>query len=167
MKSTLDPNKNESPFGQPKTLVLFLVVFLFLFGWQYMVDKMYPKQKPAITTQTGATQVPAAATNDGKAASAPVAQANNSEVKTVPSAPQGTLAPAAGAAVAPTFNYEDDTVLFQISSRGFGLSSYQLKTFKDRSGSLVAFNPKQPLYALIYKGQPVDFEITKSSDFEF
>jgi len=42
MSSSLN-NQNESPFGNPRFIVSKIAVFIFLWGWQYYVNKEYPQ----------------------------------------------------------------------------------------------------------------------------
>ena len=159
-------NQNESsPFGQPKTLVILLFVFLGLFGWQYYLDKKYPRNtQPAVTTEA-ATNTPAAD------AAAPGPNKPGTISGSITSATsKNTLSAAPTMAEVKTeqkFTFENERVLFEISSIGFGFSKYQVKDYKDRSGGFITYEPALPLYAVLYRNAPVVFNIKKVTDFEY
>lgn len=159
----MNNNQNESPFGQPRTLVILLAVFLGLFGWQYYLDKKYPRAQQTVETQaTPAQEQNAAATtavNQGSTG-------GKLEKETAKN-------PVAGAVVAEApkseqkFNFENEKVAFELSSIGFGFTKYQVKEYKDRAGGFITYQPVLPMFAILYKNTPVIFNITKVTDFEY
>lgn len=159
----MNNNQNESPFGQPRTLVILLAVFLGLFSWQYYLDKKYPRAQQTVETQvTPAQEQNAAATtavNQGTTG-------GKLEKETAKN-------PGTGAVVAEApkseqkFNFENEKVAFELSSNGFGFTKYQVKEFKDRTGGFITYQPVLPMFAVLYKNVPVIFSMTKVTDFEY
>jgi YidC/Oxa1 family membrane protein insertase len=153
-------NQNESsPFGQPKTLVILLFVFLGLFGWQYYLDKKYPRNiQPLATAQPAQDSAGSQNKNEVTAATDPSKTSKN----TLMAKSETTEGKAEQ-----KLTFENEKVLFEISSFGFGFSKYQVKDYKDRAGGYITYQPALPLYAVLYKNAPVVFNITKVTDFEY
>ncbi len=160
----MNNSQNDSPFGQPRTLVILLAVFLGLFGWQYYLDKKYPRVNPAQSVQqetTPAQQQNAAATTEVNQGST-----GGKLEKVTEQRPVGTIAEASPK-VDQKFNFENEKVAYEISSVGFGFSKYQVKEFKDRSGGFITYQPVLPLFAVLHKNLPVNFNVKKVTDFEY
>lgn len=138
-------NENESPFGNPRFLAAIAITFLSLWGWQYYMNLKYP----AIKTK--------AAVEHEKSAPAPEAikPVIEKNVKIAVAPPAAAL------------EYSNERVAFAISSVGMGLSQYTVKDYKDGSGNYIKYEPNLPLFAAIYKNQPIQFNLTKKSDTEF
>lgn len=158
----MNNNQNESPFGQPRTLAILLVVFLALFGWQYYLDKKYPRAQPVSETPVASAQeqsaaVTATVNQDATSGKTEKETAKNLSADVLSEAPK----------TEEKFSFENDKVAFEISSVGFGFSKYQVKEYKDRAGGFITYQPVLPMFALLYKNNPVNFKITRKTDFEF
>ena len=158
----MNNNQNESPFGQPRTLAILLVVFLALFGWQYYLDKKYPRAQTTEQTPVSVAQEQNAAATTSVNQGATGGKLEKETAKN----PVGSVI-----AEAPKseqkLSFENDKVAFEISSVGFGFSKYQVKEYKDRAGGFITYQPVLPMFAVLYKNLPVSFVITKKTDFEY
>lgn len=158
----MNNNQNESPFGQPRTLAILLVVFLALFGWQYYLDKKYPRAQATeptpVTTAQQQNAMATAAVNQGSTG-------GKLEKETIKN-PVGAVV-AEAPKTEQKLAFENDKVAFEISSTGFGFSKYQVKEYKDRAGGFITYQPALPMFAVLYKNLPIVFNIQKISDFEY
>lgn len=148
-------NQGESPFGNPKFLMAIAFTFFGLWGWQFYLSKKYP-QKP-VTEQTaisGATTVSATTSVAG--------------TQTTPGT-SSTVAATTAAAVEEekTFLYEDDTVKFEVSSRGLGIKNFTLKKYTDRKGQQINFASAEGQAELLANNNVVNFSVEKAGEFEF
>lgn len=147
--------QNESPFGNPRFLTAIILVFLFLWGWQYYVSKKYPPapvnvvanpESPAATSQapektpTTPTQNTAALVENNK-------NTVSSEEK--------------------TFVYEDEKVKWSISSYGMGLNYFELKTYTDKDKKPIIYSPSEKIFSVLSNNQRVIFDLQKVSDIEY
>jgi YidC/Oxa1 family membrane protein insertase len=142
-------NETESPFGNPRFLAALAITFISLWGWQYYMNQKYPPQK--IKTIETVTTPAAGVTTSVEAQKTP-AEANL----------QGAVV-----AAATQVEFSNESTSFFVSSNGLGFSQFTVKDYKDRSGNFIKYEPETPLFALLYKNQPVQFVVTKKSDTEF
>ncbi|MGZ3690330.1 MAG: membrane protein insertase YidC, partial [Pseudobdellovibrio sp.] len=145
-------NQNESPFGNPRFILSIIVVFVFLWGWQYYVNKKYPPQlaRPAASSPVaanGATQ--AGETTAGKAVE------------------NGQIVQDASAPTEKSFQYEDENVKWEISSKGMSFSNYQLKKYLDKEGKSLVFGVNNPTLQASINNKEVNFDLSKVSDTEY
>lgn len=141
-------SENESPFGNPRFLAALAITFLSLWGWQYYMNQKYPPQKIMTTQQLNAELA--------------VAKPTEGEILKTASG-----ASAQAASVATTINYSNEHVEFIVSSNGFGISKFIVKDYKDRFGNFIKYEPETPMFAVVYKNQPIQFSLVKKSDVEF
>ena len=116
--------QNESPFGNPRFIFAIIAVFLFLWAWQYYVNKAFPPvvKKDQVIEQNAANGSTTALTTGTQ----PNASLNTPDVKVA----------LAAAPAEQTYQYEDENVKWQISSNGMGLNYYELKKYFDRNKNL-------------------------------
>lgn len=143
--------ENESPFGNPRFLAALAITFVSLWGWQYYMNQKYPTQK------IKAAEVAAGPDT-----------ATSSVNKTTENTTTTTASALSQAAVTTQkFDYSSEKTEFSVSSNGMGLRSYTVKEYKDREGQFVKYEPSTPMFAVLYKNQPIQFNLTKNSDTEF
>ena len=149
-------NKQESPFGNPRFLMALALTFFGLWGWQYYLSKKSPPAAPMAQT--------AATTASGTATVSPAeAQMNPSVSGTTATA--GTIAPAVD--LEKTFSYEDETVKFDVSSRGLGIKNFTLKKYTDRKGAQIQFESIEGQAELLANNNLVNFTVEKVGEFQF
>ncbi len=146
--------QNESPFGNPKFIASIVVVFLFLWGWQYYVNKKYPPASATVVNQTN----------------------KNSKPQTFDKMPT-TPTPSASAAIAEdakpatleekNFAYEDDQVKWSLSSVGMGLNYYELKKFTGKDRKPIIYSGDEKIFSVFSGAKHVLFDISQVSDVEF
>lgn len=143
--------ENESPFSNPRFLLVLAITFVGLWGWQYFINKKYP---PALALKNvkieANTVTPTTGTADTKKA---VGGAVVAAVKNQPAI-----------TAVEQFNYVDENVSFSISSLGFTFTSFNLNDYKDHSGNQVQFVNDDSFFALNYHGTPIPFAIKVSDD---
>ncbi|MES2802409.1 MAG: YidC/Oxa1 family insertase periplasmic-domain containing protein [Bdellovibrionota bacterium] len=147
-------NQSESPFGNPKFLMAIAVTFFGLWGWQFYLSKKYPPKpvtEQVATTASGTTSTAAAATTTAAAGTSATLNAAT------------TLA----TVEEKTFPYEDDTVKFEVSSRGLGIKNFTLKKYTDRKGQQINFTSVEGQAELLANNNVVNFSVEKTGDFEF
>ncbi|MBC7421080.1 MAG: YidC/Oxa1 family insertase periplasmic-domain containing protein [Bdellovibrio sp.] len=151
-------NQNESPFGNPRFLISIVVVFLFLWGWQYYVNKNYATT-PATEVSTQSTE------------SAQNIQKSKKNDSTPKGFPQQSAPETAELKISTTeeknFSYEDENVKWQLSSSGMGLSSFELKKYFDKSKTPIVFSSVEKLFSIEVNLEKVNFLVKKVSDVEF
>lgn len=143
-------NETESPFGSPRFLAALAITFLSLWGWQYYMNQKYPPQKAKATTATPSQDL-----------------ATNTETQQQPEKSPQESSLAAATAAATQIEYSNEKVSFSVSSNGLGFSQFTVKEYKGRDGNFVKYEPLTPLFAVLYKNQPIQFAVTKKSDSEF
>jgi YidC/Oxa1 family membrane protein insertase len=146
-------DQNESPFGNPKFIISIVAVFIFLWGWQYWMNKTYPPivvPKAAVET----AQAPAANSDSGKTTAVTTTTKVGSELKAVSTEEK-------------TFKYEDEKVKWEISSIGMGLSYVELKTYFNKEKTPMTFHAQEKLFGLSSEGQIAYFELNKVSETQF
>lgn len=145
-------NQKESPFGNPKFLLTLAITFLGLWGWQYYLGKKYPQAAaPVVTVDSGAVSATAVT-------AATITQKN---------AAPTTAAEAPVATDEKTFDYEDENVKFQVSSKGLGLKNFTLKKYTDRKGAQILFESIEGQAELLANNNVVNFTVEKAGDNEF
>lgn len=148
-------NQNESPFGNPRFIFSIIIVFLFLWGWQYYVNKMYPPvvKKEQVIEQNAANG-PTPGVSTGTQAHAPL------------DTPDAKVALQAAPAEQ-TYQYEDENVKWQISSKGTSLTNYHLKKYLDKDRNPIIFGFQAPTFVTSINGKEVFFDLKKISDTQF
>ncbi len=141
-------NETESPFGNPRFLAALAITFISLWGWQYYMNQKYPPQK----IKASESSMPTPAVTEAPAA-------------TQKSPAEASLQAATAAATQVEFSNENTS--FSVSSNGLGFSNFTVKEYKDREGQFIKYDPTTPMFALLYKNQPVQFTVTKKSDTEY
>lgn len=146
--------ENESPFGNPRFLLVLAITFLGLWGWQYYLNKKYPPNIKPITSEAApAASTPSKIENPSSAASA---EKGTKEISTIKNDSDSMAVQ--------TFDYSDENVKFSISSLGFTFTQFQLNDYKNHEGQQIQFAQSEALYSLQYKGKAVPFQITVSND---
>lgn len=149
--------QNESPFSNPRFLTAIVLVFLFLWGWQYYVTKKYPPPPANVVSDQSATSLQTlekTPTTSSIAATAQTAALVEGNKNTVASEEK-------------TFFYEDDQVKWSLSSFGMGLNYFELKKFTDKDKKPVIYSPSEKLFAVLSNSQRIIFDIQKVSDVEY
>jgi len=143
-------NQNESPFSNPRFILSIILVFVFLWAWQYYVNKKYPPQlaKPAVTAQ----------------ATAPATGAVSTEAKTVE---PSQLVVNENAPQEKSFQYEDENVKWEISSKGMGFSNYTLKKYLDNAKKTVVFADSDRTFVTSVNNKEVLFDLNKVSEVQY
>lgn len=146
-------NQNESPFSNPRFLSALILVFVFLWGWQYYVSKNYANPTPVVA------KAPEGEKNTTTQANVPSS--------TQPSALKNEAKPAEN--VEKLFNYEDEDVKWTLTSKGMGLTQYELKKYTDRDKKTIQFHSEgeKANFAISAEKQVLFFEVTQKSDTEF
>lgn len=138
-------NKNETPFANPRFLVVLGITFVFLWGWQTYMAKQYPAATKQQEIATTAASSPQAVSEAKEAVEAKLEAAPVLETK--------------------TYAYSDDLVDFTVNSKGFGFSDFKIKSYKGKDGQPLSFTkPEYDFFALFHKGKAIPFAITVSSD---
>ena len=145
-------DKNTSPFGNPKFIFSIILVFIFLWGWQYYINKKYP---PMLNKPVAATSV----ASKGAAEATPTAAGQQTgatiEQKEIASSEEKV------------FSYEDEKIKWQLSSFGMGLTGYELKTYVDKEKNPIIFGLKEKSFSAAVDGKTVVFELNKISDTQY
>jgi YidC/Oxa1 family membrane protein insertase len=144
-------NNNESPFGNPRFLLVLLVTFISLWGWQYYMNAKYPA---AVKTETAATQ--------------PAKEAPTETTAVTPTDVNKVAVQASAGKPADyqeqKYTYSDENVKFTITSEGFGFSEFLLNDYKNADKQFISFTKEFSIYNLQYKGKNILFKITPSED---
>lgn len=152
-------NQTETPFGNPRFIIAIITVFLFLWGWQYYVNKKYPPPTP--TTIGADVRV-----NENRANESALTEStklNNPDKVFTPAKAPGTKQPIEEEK---TYLYEDEKVAWTLSSHGMGLNSFKLKTFFDKEKKPIIFSASK-LFALLIENREVVFVLNKVSDTQY
>lgn len=149
-------SQNESPFGNPRFVVAIITVFIFLWGWQYYVNKNFPQ--PATK--------PATEKVDSAAAQEPQQKTQEQALK-IDAPASKTTELAAVEKTEDTYSYEDNNVKWTISSYGMGLSSFELKTYLDKNKKPILYAFDEKLFALHADKQMTIFNLNKINDTTF
>lgn len=140
--------EKESPFNNPRFLLVLAVTFVALWGWQYYLNKKYPPVAP-----TAKTAVTSSEETKKETAGQPKADAttlkNQDSNQSLP---------------IQKFDYTDGSVSFSISSLGFGFVSFELNDYKDHDGKQIQFVQDGGFYILQVDQRPVVFDISVSVD---
>jgi YidC/Oxa1 family membrane protein insertase len=157
--SSLD-RQSQQNFFDPRTIFAIVLITASFMGWQYYIKTKYPDAgaKPTVdgTPPKTAETAPDGAAPADVAASAPLATAAR------------TQAPVAEKTTA----FENDTMSFEISSRGMGLRNLKLNKYTDRAGQIVqmgqAAGATLPLETrLLGREDALNFEVDKVGDRRF
>ncbi len=143
-------NQTESPFSNPRFLLVLLITFVTLWGWQYYINKKYP---PVLNNQVVNSEKPEQTAKLNEEKKLEAVQKSTGEVKNID--PQFAEQ---------KFEYADEKVSFNISSSGFSFTSFILNDFKNKDFKPMQFINEDLFYAIEYMGKPVPFNITVSSD---
>ena len=148
-------NHNESPFGNPRFLISIVVVFLFLWGWQYYIGKNY--------SQPGAVSAQSADSAQN------IQKSKKSDETPKAFKQQDNVDAAQGAVTAQEKNvvYEDENVKWEISSAGMGLNYFELKKYFDRNQKPISFASTEKLFAVESDQAPINFVMTQVNPGEF
>ena len=158
----MNNNQNESPFSNPRFIVSIIVVFLFLWGWQYYVNKAYPPVKAPTTQSKNQQNTDSAATN----AVAGVENLQQSIPQTSGAENQEALKPQANLPET-VLSYEDDQIKWQLSSKGMSLSNIELKKYFDKDKKPIIFGFIERTLATKINNQDVFFDLKKVSEVQF
>lgn len=144
-------NQNESPFSNPRFILSIIAVFVFLWAWQYYVNKKYPPQlaKPSVAAQANST----AATNTA-----------NTSAKTIE---PSQLVANENAPQEKSFQYEDENVKWEISSKGMAFSNYSLKKYLDKEKKSVVFADTDKTLSTAINNKEVFFDLNKVSEVQY
>jgi YidC/Oxa1 family membrane protein insertase len=146
--------ENESPFSNPKFLLVLAITFLSLWGWQYYLNKKYPPAAAVITSS--APTAPAAGAISG---STSPTDSSGGSLKSAE-----TLKAEAKPLTVQKFDYADENVKFTVSSLGFSFVDFQLNDYKNNDGQQIQFAQNDSLYTLQYGGKPIQFQVSASED---
>ena len=125
-------DQNESPFGNPKFLASIVLVFMFLWGWQYYVGKKYPQATAVTKAEKQETVAATQAIEKTPTTSEPGQLIENKKSENQEEK---------------TFAYEDEQVKWSISSYGMGLNSFELKKYTDKEKKPVLYSTNEKLFS--------------------
>lgn len=155
-------NQNDKPsFLDRGTILAFVVILVFWFGWTKYMEANYPQAK---TANPEAAAVPAINNPSGQATA-----------KSDPAAPtaarDASLAGNTSPLTETTLQYSSGSWQFDVSSRGMGLKNILLKDYKSRDAQTIQIagaegDPTFATFAAPYD-QPLNFEIKKTSEDTF
>jgi YidC/Oxa1 family membrane protein insertase len=145
-------NQNESPFSNPRFILSIVLVFIFLWAWQYYVNKKYPPQLAKVPVAAQSTTAPGAnstAATEGKSVEPNqiVAGAQEHEEK--------------------SFQYEDENVKWEISSKGMGFANYTLKKYLDKDKKTMIFADAEKTFSTSVNSKEVLFDLNKISEIQY
>lgn len=159
----MTPNDEKPNFLDRGTLLAVGLILAVWFGWAKYMEYRYPPAPPVAAVDG---QNPTTSAAQPVVSSQPSAQANLNQPSANPSA-----AAAPGPVVEKTLSYSDDSVSFDISSKGMGLSNVDIKTFKTRKGEPIVLSGAKGDTAfatyLFGSTNPVDFAIEKTASDTF
>jgi YidC/Oxa1 family membrane protein insertase len=149
-------NQNESPFSNPRFILSIILVFIFLWAWQYYVNQKYPPQlakapvaaQTQTNTQTSAS--PNATTNEGAKSVEP-----------------NQLITGSTATQEKSFQYEDDNVKWEISSKGMSFGNYTLKKYLDKDKKTMVFGEAEKTFSTSVNNKEVLFDLNKVSETQY
>ncbi|MEK7356325.1 MAG: membrane protein insertase YidC, partial [Bdellovibrionota bacterium] len=127
-----DPNKPS--FMDRSTILAFLIVLVFWFGWSKFMESRYPAQDKPASAQ--GTDQPAA-TNVVGATAGPNTTTPTQTTAAAPGAP--VVAISQTTSNEEFIQFSDDTWEFQVSTFGMGLSGIHLKKYKTRDEGPIRF----------------------------
>lgn len=145
-------DQNESPFGNPKFLASIVLVFMFLWGWQYYVGKKYPQAAAVAKVEKQETTAAAQAIEKTPTTSEPGQLIENKKSENQEEK---------------TFAYEDEQVKWSISSYGMGLNSFELKKYTDKEKKPVLYSTNEKLFSVASSNQKIIFDLKQVSDVEY
>lgn len=152
-------NSNKPSFMDRGTIIAFVVILAFWFGWTKWMETQYPPKPATAENATPVTKNPAG-----------VATA-----KTDPAAPTEKKAEALAGNMAPDQEtltpYANGAFEFEISSRGMGLKNIKLKDYSSRDGNVIQLGSAEsdPTFAtrIAPYDQPLNFSVEKTADNTF
>lgn len=156
-------NQVESPFANPRFIISIVVVFLFLWGWQFYISKKYPQANlPAAATATAGAPATTNMENADKAV-------EKSATSTTAAKPAANAENASNNQTEEFFNYEDENVSWKLSSYGMGLDSLTLKKYfgKDKKPVVYSGTETSNIFSAYVKDQLAQFKINKISETEY
>ncbi len=136
-------NNQQSKLFDSKTLFAIVLIGLFYLGWQKYLNDKYPAltQKKTELSTTVSTETGAKPAADGASAT---------EQSALPAADLGAPLPEVSLA-AEKLTYEDEKVVFEVSSEGMAILNYQSKNYFDRKNNPVALTAaNKPVFALTW-----------------
>lgn len=144
-------NQNESPFSNPRFILSIILVFVFLWAWQYYVNKKYPPQlnKPAVTTQATAPATGAASEAAVKAIEPSQLISNDATVQEK------------------SFQYEDENVKWEISSKGMSFGNYTLKKYFDKAKKPIVFADTNKTLSTLVNSKEINFDLNRVSEVQY
>lgn len=143
--------ENESPFSNPRFLVVLALTFVGLWGWQYYVNKIYPPV--VIKNQISPTETKASSEIKPELNSVTKKAAIKQNTELNSNVPQ-----------LESYIYTDENISFTISNLGFNFTNFELKDYKNKDNNQVQFVDSESFYALKIKGQNILFNISASAD---
>ncbi|MCB0421182.1 MAG: membrane protein insertase YidC [Bdellovibrionales bacterium] len=156
-------NEQQS-FLDPKTLLAILLLGGVWIGWQFHLQNKYPdaykpQQEKTVSQESESSK--SSSLEDPTAVSGAVAP--NKEVNKVSQTPEEVPEH--------SFQFEDGTWSFSLSSKGMGIQNIQLKTYKDRDGQAkkVGKATDEFLFGtrLIGHRKLLDFKVERESETKF
>jgi YidC/Oxa1 family membrane protein insertase len=150
-------NRTESPFGNPRFIFSIILVFIFLWGWQYYVNKTYPPQtaKPVVVANSSQGLVQPISPNSN------VLSGGEKTVET------GKIAASTTTQPEKTFQYEDENVKWDISSKGMAFSNYNLKKYLNKDKKAVIFGEVNKTLTTSVNDKEVVFDLNKISETQY
>ncbi len=156
-------NNQQPKLFDSKTLFAIVLIGLFYLGWQKYLSSKYPAMNPKKTeVSTGVSTTnpanPAVAATSGAVGAtgpvtAPVIQEASPEL--------------ASAVTAEKLTYEDNKIVFKISSAGMAILDYQSKNYFDRKNNPIALTTEnKPVLAFVWGPEKklVNFKLTQENN---
>lgn len=162
--------ENNNNFLDNKTILAIAVCAILFFGWQAWMTRKYPDYYKPKGQVASSGQVAGSGVTGGTVAGTGVLSP-----PTAGAAQAGAVAVAQEAAVDSTpetvHGFENESVAFEISSRGMGLQKFRLRKYLDQDKKEVTLGAVEGfrLFEIGVVGQaaPLDFVVTRPSENTF
>ena len=153
-------NSEEPKLFDSKMVIAILATGLIFIGWQSYMAKKYPEayKKKTVVEQTKSPEATAA-----NAAATTPEQKSNTNTETVTGNATSELV-AQNAKPAQVFKFEGKNASFEVSSAGFSVQNYSIKTYKDSEGQPIALRgiDQYKLFEILYLDQKTNFDVSET-----
>jgi YidC/Oxa1 family membrane protein insertase len=163
----MNPQQNESPFGNPRFIFSIIIVFILLWGWQYYVNKKYPPQlatniqSPALAENSAATKDAGLSKNVSGGTSTSGQGTNNK------TGDANLVQPNIDEHIEKTFSYEDENVKWEITSRGMAFQNFVLKKYLNKDKKVVVFAENSRTFISVLNSKEVLFDLNKVTETQY
>ncbi len=154
-------SSEEPKLFDSKMIIAILITGLIFIGWQNYMAKKYPeayKKKEAAQEQVKPSSNAAS-----QQVQAPAANGTTPELSNPPAT--SALMAQHSSKPAPVFKFDGKNASFEVSSVGFAVQNYSIKTYKDLEGQPIALHgiAQYKLFEILYLDQKTAFDIQEVS----